>query len=298
MNSLPTLPRRTWLERISLSLAGLLVGLGLLTAAGWWLAIDELLIPFRAPSPMKQNSAIAFAILGGALLALDLGRTKLVALAALAGVIGLLTLFQDVFGSNLHLDQLLVRDRWVVDTEHPGRMAQVVSFSLIAASVVLVWRMFVRGARPRQFTAAILGSIIGSAGLSTLLGYAADLRSVIMWGSETAVSPASALALVLLGLALVIHAWRESLETYGEAPSWSPMPAVIGCATATVILTIGFRAQEQAYTNTTTKGMVEALAIETKTILDTQANVLERTVRALETVPLPTDSNKRIRWDS
>src|SRR5688572_2284592 len=88
------------------------------------------------------------------------------------------------------------------------------------------------------------------------------------------------------------------MKAEGDAPSWSPMPAVIGCATVTVILWIGFRAQEQVYTNTTTLSVLEALAIESKALFDTQANVLERSVRAWEAGPPPLDESVRTTWDA
>ena len=84
MDSLSTLPHRTWLERASLSLAGVLVFLGSVTLLGWWLHLDELLVPLPSSppmAPMKANSALGFLVLGGVLLAVEFGRRRLAAFA-------------------------------------------------------------------------------------------------------------------------------------------------------------------------------------------------------------------------
>ncbi len=304
MKPLPTLPHRTWLERLSLGLAGALIGIGLITATAWWLQLDALLVPFGAPSAMKINAAVAFAIIGTALLAIDLGRARWAPVGVIASIIGAATLAQELFRKNFRIDQLLVEDRWVANTEYPGRTAAMISACLMLAGLVLVWRVTSRSARKRMFAEAMVGSVVASAGFSTLLGYAAGLRAVYTWGSDTATSPVAAVALVLLGLALVLLAWRESMKAEGDAPSWSPMPAVIGCLTITVILWIGFRAQEQNYTNTTTLGMVESFAIRTKDVFDRQANQLERMVRDWKADPVASGepggsaSNPRLKADA
>ncbi|MES2693965.1 MAG: PAS domain-containing protein, partial [Verrucomicrobiota bacterium] len=301
MKSLPTLPHRTWLERVSLGFAVALIGLGVLTLAGWWLQIDELLVPFGTPSPMRINTAMAFAILGTALLLVDLDRDRFAAVGGLATLIGGATFAQDFFGRNFGIDQLLVHDRWLDGTEHPGRMAMMLSASLILCGLVLVWRSTRWGARSRVFAEAVIGSIVASAGFSTLLGYAADLSTVYMWGSATSTPPLSAIALTLLGLALVLLAWRESTKLSGDAPSWSPMPAVVGCMTVTVTLFIGFSGQEHGYTRRTTQGVIESFAIEIRGVLERQTFQVDRLVREWESYPtLPSAATRREnpRWDA
>jgi PAS domain S-box-containing protein len=299
MKSLPTLPRRSWLEQLSLGLAGGLVALGALTAAGWWLQLDELLVPFGLATALQMNSALAFVVLGGALLAVDFGRPRLAPLAILATLLGGLTLAQDLGAANFQIDQLLVRDRLAGSSPHPGRMTAMVAGCLVLAGLVLSWRITARAARKRWFAEAMVGSLIASAGFSTLLGYSAELRAVYTWGSDSATSPAAAIGLVLLGLALVLLAWRESTRADADAPSWSPMPAVIGCLTITVLLWVGLRVQEQNYTKTATLGVVESYAIEAKVIFERQANLLDRMVRDWERDELPPDfDDNTTRWDA
>ena len=287
MQSLPTLPQRTWLERTwpertSLGLALGVTAIGGLTLAGWWLHFDEVLQPFffSGRAVLKINAGLGFFAIGLALLAIELGWRKLAPVAILATVLGLLSLVQDVFRTDLRIDQLLVRDHLFITTEHPGRMPAMVAAGLVLGSLVLVWGAMERAARARLFAAAVAGSMLASAGLSTLFGYVAELPTVYTWGTDTATSQVAACALCLLGAALLLIAWRESMKADGDAPSWSPMPAVIGCVTLTVILWIGLRAREQTFASTTTLSQMDQFAVQIKDVFDKQASQMERIARA------------------
>ncbi len=280
MDSLPTLPRRSWLERSSLTLALALAAVSAGTLVGWWLGLDELLRPFPSLPAMKCNAAVGFFLLGLALLALEFGRRSLALVAIAPAAIGLLTLAEIVFQRNFRIDELLARDHLLIRTDQPGRMATMVATCLILGALTLVWRAFDRGARARLFAEAVTGSVLASAGFSTLLGFAAGLPAVYSWGTNTATSPVSAIALLLLGLALIVLGWRESVKVGGGPPTWSPMPAVIGCFTLTVILWIGLRERERYYINQRTQNAMASLAITIKGELDNELNQFERLARS------------------
>ena len=279
MTSLPTLPQRTGLERLSLTLAGALVLLSALTLAGWWLQWDALLQPLAPTSPMKINAALGFVVLGAVLLANEFGFRRLIPLALFPVLLSALSLLQDLLGANFGLDEMLGRDHLLVETAHPGRVSALVATCMLLGGGVLLWRITARAASARLFAEAVVGSVLASAGLSTLLGYGAGLSAVYMWGSDTATSPISAVALMLLGLSLVLLAWRESMKTEGSAPSWAPMPAVIGCLTLTVILWIGLRISERSFIRDTTMRAIEDFAVRTGDLLERQANEFERLAR-------------------
>ena len=76
MSSLPTLPRRSWLERSSLALAVILVMLGAFAMVGWILRIDALVQPLANFAAFKFNNALCVLSLGLALLGLELGWTR------------------------------------------------------------------------------------------------------------------------------------------------------------------------------------------------------------------------------
>jgi PAS domain S-box-containing protein len=283
MDPLSTLPRRSWLERVSFTLALVLTFTAVASLAGWWLHVDDLLRPWSSPDwpAIKVNDALGFFLLGLALLALEVGGRRFALVALGSTAIGLLTLAESVLRQNFLIDELLARDHLSqAETEFPGRMATMVAICLALAGCALAWRAFDRGARARLFAEAVAGSILGSAGFSTLLGYASTLPAVYRWGTHTATSPVSAIALLLLGAALILLAWRESMKIGGGPPAWSPMPAVIGCITLTIILWIGLRERERYYTDQRTQNAMSSLVLTIKSEFDQQTRDFERLARS------------------
>jgi PAS domain S-box-containing protein len=272
MPALLTLPRRTWLERISLGLAGAVVAVGMVTIFAWWMRAGIALQPppFTDAAPLKANSAVAFAALGFVLLALEVDRRKFALLALAPALIGALTLAEQIFHVDLGIDELLVNDHLLVATEAAGRMAPMVAVSLLLAGVTVAWRFTDRNANARLFAEAVVGSVLASAGFSTLLGYAAALPAVYNWGTDTATGPVAGVGLLFLGSALLLLAWRESMRKEGEPPAWSPMPAIVGCMTLTVILSVGLRDREASYVRQRTEAASKMLATEIEVQLNQQ----------------------------
>jgi PAS domain S-box-containing protein len=279
MNSLPTLPRRSWLERISLALSVAVILIGAVSVVAWALRIDELLQPVPNTSPLRANGAIAVLLLGIVLLGLEF-QPRVFSLVALApALIGALTLFERLTGNGLGIDELVFSDHLFFRGEQPGRMSLASAVCLLLGGAVLAWRFTSRAVRLRTLVEAIAGSLLAATGFSTLLGYAVKLEAVYQWGSKTATSPVGAVAFLLLGSALLVLAWRESMKHEREAPVWSPMPAVIGCLTLTVILAIGLREREVTTLKQRIQAQSDSLATQISIELDRQMNRFERLAR-------------------
>ncbi len=279
MVSLPTLPRRSWLERSSLTIAGMLIALGTVALAGWWMRIDLLVQPFASGAAIKANDAFCILLIGLVLLAVDLRWAGASWLGFLPATIAALSLTESVFKLDLHIDEFLVADHLLVETAQPGRMSAMSSGCMLLASLALMWGGIGRGVRARLFAEAVISSITASVGFSTLLGYAASLPAVYHWGTNTATSPVSAAALLLLGLGLLLLAWRETMKTEGGPPAWSPMPAVVGCLTLTIILWIGLRERETAYLGSKTQTSMDTLATTINFEFERQISAMEHLAR-------------------
>jgi len=290
MESLTTLPRRTWLERASLTLAGAVTIIGAATLLGWWLRMDELLQLVAPPaaganitalsSAMKINAAVGFFALGVVLLAISHGYRRVASLAFIPAIIGALTLVETIAQRSIGIDEFLVRDHLLTATDQPGRMSAMLAMCLTLAGLTLAWRALKPDLHVRIFAETIVGSVLSAGGLSTVLGYVADLPAVYHWGTATATPPVAAVCLLLVGLALVLLAWRESIKTEGGPPTWAPLPAVIGCLTLTVILWVGLRDRERLILNQRTQSSLTQLGLQISNTLDQQATQIERLARS------------------
>ena len=279
MDHLPTLPRRSWTERVSLALACVLLVIGAAALAGWWFGLDFIVETLPHYSPIKANEALAFVLLGAVLLGRELGWDRSAWVAVAPALIGGLTVIEHLLDSNLGIDEALARDHLLIDTSMPGRTSVMAAGCVLLAAITLLWRVTNQGARARLFAEAVAGSLLSSVGFSTLLGYVASLPAVYNWGTNTATPPLTALALFLLGSALLVLAWRESVKNEGGPPAWAPMPAVIGCLTLTLILWIGLRERERAYLENRTQTAMDRVATEIHSAIDLQRTAFERMAR-------------------
>lgn len=277
MSSLPTLPHRTWLERVSLAVESALVLLGLATAIGWLWHVDGLLrMPMIGQATLKLNAGLAFLFLGAAILGIELGFRRWATAALVPALIGATTLLEIVADLDLHIDEWLARDYFPATFGHAGRMTELVALSLTLAGIAVAWQASKSHTRARLLFTAIIGSLIASAGFSTIVGFGAGLPAVYTWGSSDPTSATSALGLLLLGLALISVAWRENLKLEGEPPAWSPMPVVIGCMTLTIILWVGLSERESTYIGANTVAAMDRFVTSLRVDLGAETHVFER----------------------
>ncbi len=83
--------------------------MGILVLVGWYTHNVTLIQVFPAFVPMQYNTALGFVLCGSGLVALTHDRFLLAgALGSAAGVIGLLTLIEYLFGVQLGLDELFL----------------------------------------------------------------------------------------------------------------------------------------------------------------------------------------------
>ncbi|MBS0663196.1 MAG: PAS domain S-box protein [Verrucomicrobia bacterium] len=289
---MPQASRQPWIERGSVLLAVMLLLLGASGIAGWWARLDVLVQPWVAFAPFTFNAALCVCLLGAALLALELRwfTTAWCALPALA--LAALTVGEDLFSADFRIDELFTSDHLLVETAMPGRMSLVMSLSLVLVAAALLWRNMTRGAPTQAFAGAVAGSIVAAVGGSCLLGYVGDVPAAYTWGTATAASPLGGFALALLGLALLLLAWREAQVVEEAMPFWLPVPVVTACLTLTLIVWIGLRAREEGYIGARTQTAAEGLATAVNYEIERQrAEVGRLAANWSQDPPLPADRN-------
>jgi PAS domain S-box-containing protein len=214
--------------------------LGGLVVAGWLTVALALIQVLPGFPPMQYNTALGFMICGAALLAaaLDLRRPSAL-LGSLAVLIGLATLFQFVFHSNLGIDELLVETYIFTGVPDPGRMAPNSALALSLIGLALLGLAGGTGSRLWHFWPALLGSIVIALGTAALVGYAADIPGAYVWGRFNPMAVHSALGFTVLGGGIVGLARNASQGDSPEAMPWLPELASVAVLTVTLCMWYG-----------------------------------------------------------
>lgn len=194
-------------NRFSSQAAALVILIGLGTLLLWLLGISRLSSIRPSWIALMPNSALAFITLAVALL-LSAGRTvghrlraPVVAVCcALALIIAAASLFEDIVGLNLGIDQLLFRDvTATIATHHPGRPGPVTSVLLILLALALLATI------PRFVTLITLCSIPALlAAMTLMIAYALNASEMYTLGNTaTPTSFIAALASLLLAAGII-----------------------------------------------------------------------------------------------
>ena len=205
------------------ALAGALAILvGGMVILGWALDIAALKSVLPIWVAMKPNTAVAFILIGLAVLfsrppsAFRLGPVLSRLGGGLAGLIGLLSLAEYIFNWNPGFDQWLFPEpAGAVGTSHPGRMAPdaALCFALLALGCEFARR--VSGAASLLVAPLILGMLVTTIGLAEILSYLTPSLRTYGWGGLTMMALPTSILFTALGVALVGNAVPRKTATSG-----------------------------------------------------------------------------------
>ena len=295
MDSLPTLPRRTWLERASLASATLCALIGAAGLSESWLHLSEILPWGLAESlATRRDESTGLLVFGIALLLREFGWRAALWAAVVPAAIGLRGLSAAIEHRDFGFGGVFARLGDTAPVSSPAHLAGVTACCFLIGSGKLLWNAIDRAPRTRLFGTAFAGSLIASVGFSTWFGYIAELPAIYRWGATTAMPPLTALAFLFLGLSLLSMAWREENLRAGGPPAWSPMPAAIASLTLTLVLWLGLREREFSYLGQKTQTAMDQLATTIRFELELQTTAIERTARAWGETSVATD----VAWDN
>lgn len=189
----------------------MVIVIGTLVLCGWIFEIKSLTGLF-AGIVMKVNTAIAFILAGISLLALNADennkpiKTAGYVAAVTFGLIGLLTLSEHLFGWNLHIDELLMKEPpGAAATVSPGRMGPPSSISFTLLSVMLLLFYSHRSIRLAQ----VITGVVGFWALLVVLGYAYEAKALYGIAPYTGVALTSAIAFIILTLGILAANYSE-----------------------------------------------------------------------------------------
>src|SRR5215471_1812897 len=229
--------RTAQLDLVVLVAGELAVALGSVVLFGWY-THNPWLVQLRPTfAPMQYNAALSVLVCGLGLLALSWERVRLEMICGIVvAVIGLLTLYEYLFGLSLGLDQFFLQPFTTVRTSHPGRMAPQMALScFLTGTVLVVLRLPARHGLVRLLP-ALLSLLVSGLGLVGSLGYLTGVPTAYQWQPFTDIAVLSAVGCVVLGVGVMAAAWRH-YGTDASAPSpWTSVLVKIGVTVVTLAL--------------------------------------------------------------
>lgn len=192
-------------RRVGLSVAAL----GLLVLAGWMLDLPLIKSVVPGAATMKANSALCFLLAGVALfLKLQTATWQRTAriLSWVLLLIGFASLCEYLFDWQLGIDQLLFRD--LSSASYPGRMSEftAIGFSSYGIALLCLHR--------QRLLMQVAAAVTALAGASSLLGLLWNIGTIASGRIVTSVSLHTALALLVLGVALLRESLHTSIQTH------------------------------------------------------------------------------------
>ena len=211
--------------------------IGLTVIIGWHLNSPALIQVRPGFAPMQYNTALGFVLAGVMVLTLTLKRQNFTMLLA-SGllVLGSLTLFEYVTGTNLGIDEFFM-DAYLMDrTTHPGRMAPITAlcFTLTGLAVALSHRY-------HKALISLSASIIFLSSLS-IIGYLIDVQGVYGWGNLTRMAIHTATCFLILGAGLVVLAFKQASRE--DTDNWNNLPPALSGIVLIVSLMSSFAINE------------------------------------------------------
>ena len=221
----------SWLRRTG-ALCGALAGtLGLLVLAGW-VFHSELLIQI-APhlAPMQRNTAISLVLSGTALLAVLMGRSRLVLICCgIVGAVAGLSLLEYLLGMNLGIDELLGAGYINTQVSDAGRMSPTAAVCFLVLATVLALGQSVPLNR-RSPLLGIGGLVVAGIGAACWISVFSGSSDAFAWGHVTRMAVHTAVGLFLLGSGVTALAWDLSESVVG-ASIWVPVGCTLFVAAA------------------------------------------------------------------
>lgn len=215
MNAFHDTPSHSADRLVSWVIGGVALVMGCMVLADCFFGISAAGCWFPQVMSIKANTAVAFILSGVALFLMHLpGRRARHAMricALMVGALASLTLAEHVGALNCGIDEWVSRDPGAASgSPHPGRMAlnSAVGFVLFAAALWLMGGT--RWTARRISLLMVLGVLVGTTGLTALLGYLAGIRVGYSWWGPTVMSVYAAPLFILFGVEVLRFAWRKA----------------------------------------------------------------------------------------
>ena len=130
--------------------------------------------------------------------------------------VSLLTLFEYVFGVNVGIDEMLGPSYITVKLSSPGRMSPVGAICFVSSAVGLVLASGIPSKRA-ALVLGLSGSIVAAVGMATAMAFALGSSDAFGWGTLTRQALHTAVGLCVLGLGMLVLAWRVETDAASKS---------------------------------------------------------------------------------
>ncbi len=211
--------------------------LGGLVLLGWYFHLHVLIQIHSSFVAMQYNTALGFLVSGIGLLAVNFFNATAIRISAIFLLsLGSLTLAQYIFGFNLGIDQLFMEHYIDLKASHPGRMAPNTALCFFLVGISLWGGGQVANQKQDGKAMGLLGGLTFSLGIVAFFGYAAGMETAYGWGNLTRMAVHTAFGFMVLGIGLVIYAWKADAGEGKKVPYWLPVLVGLAFLTTTVLI--------------------------------------------------------------
>lgn len=217
-----------WMRSLSWLMGGVSIALGGAVLVGWYTHTVTLIQLNESFAPMQYNTALGFILCGAGILLLTSGSARMAMaatiVALLAATIGVLTLIEYFFHTQLGLDQLFLQHYITVNSPHPGRMAPTTAalFTLVGIGLILLSRS--KRASWGPLVARAIAAVVVTLAIITVVAYTTGLRVPFAWiqSQFTWMAVNTAAGFIFLGSGLFLQArpgqWQSRTIQVGRLP--------------------------------------------------------------------------------
>lgn len=241
---------------------------------GWILHSLSLILLQLNSSPMQFNTALSFLGCSMALFCLWYQQERLSQwIILLVTILNALILCQFLFGIDCGVDTFFIEPFTAINTVSKGRMA----FNTNLGFLLMIGSLFLCTTRSsfsllRALIISLFTSLIFVVGFVPVLGYLTQIETAYTWGSFTFMALHTALAFVLMSVAIISYAWSRS----EKRTMWLPIPVFIALVTAAFSISAAIYTQETNSFAKTLESNTKSAAILTQQRLENLIQSLTR----------------------
>jgi signal transduction histidine kinase len=256
--------------------AGTVTAVSLSVIVGWVFESPRLVQWHPHWAPMQFNTAICLLLTGIGLLLLERTPRATAALGIAILLVGAITIFEHLTGSDLGLDRIFLDRFTSVQTLHPGRMAPNTAAALCMTGFALTVLGTPRLAARILPSAWSLGMIMAFVGAVSVLAHVPGAPSAAGWRAFPSMALGTAIAFLATGGAIVAASSARFREA--DRQPWRWLPSMVAVALALVAFNLWQALVAQAFErleSSTAQVLDRTRAIVTDRIQG-QLNLLER----------------------